>query len=267
MNDMIRLIALDLDNTLLEKNNEIAPVTLSLLQSCSHQGVRTAIATGRILPSALKYAREIGDDTLIVCYNGCLSIEASGKILFSRELSTDIMRKVISFSKEMNLYCQFYKDHKIVVEKVTEGTTIDPDLLNTAAVEVGDFSSYDLSPSPKAMIVVDPDKLKETQKALDSYLAGEAYLAQSQPYLIEIMPKGVNKAHTLELVCDSLGIDRSQVMACGDNTNDAEMIQWAGTGIAVANSVDIIKEKASYVCKNERSLGVAEAIRKFVSSF
>ena len=77
------------------------------------------------------------------------------------------------------------------------------------------------------------------------------------------MPKGINKAHSLELLCKELEVDKSEVMACGDNTNDAEMIKWAGTGIAVANSVDTLKNLASYVCQSERSLGIAEAIEKF----
>ena len=113
------------------------------------------------------------------------------------------------------------------------------------------------------MIVAPPEKVAAYQRELDAYLSGGAYLAQSQPYLIEIMPKGVNKASSLALLCRRLGIAQSEVMACGDNTNDAEMVSWAGTGVAVANAIDSLKKTASYVCRAERSLGVAEAIEKF----
>lgn len=267
---MIRLIALDLDNTLLEKDNEIHPKALGLLRSLAASGTVVTLATGRIYLSAKKYAEEIGGISScrsggckIVCYNGSLVTEADGAPLFSAFLPVNTMKKVVSFCKQRGLYCQFYKDHKILVEKVTEGTTIDPDLANTAAIEAGDFENYDFSPSPKAMIVTPPEKTAAYQAELAGYLGGEAYLAQSQPYLIEIMPKGVNKAHSLSLLCEKLGIDRSDVMACGDNTNDAEMIKWAGVGVAVANSVDSLKAAASYVSVSERSLGVAEAIEKF----
>ena len=260
---MIRLIALDLDNTLLEKDNSIHPHTLQLLKSCAADGITVVIATGRIYLSAKKYAQEIGPGCKILCYNGCLLTEADGTPLFSAELPVPIMEKIVSFCKERGLYCQFYRDHRILVEKVVKETRIDPDLANTTAIEAGDLSAYDLTPSPKAMIVCDPAAVPAVQKDLTDFMGEDVYIAQSQPYLIEIMPSGVNKAHTLELLCEKLGISYDEVMACGDNTNDAEMIKWAGTGIAVANSVEPLKAAASYVCKAERSLGVAEAIEKF----
>ena len=77
------------------------------------------------------------------------------------------------------------------------------------------------------------------------------------------MPKGINKAQSLELLCGQMEITKEEVMACGDNTNDAEMVIWAGTGVAVANAVDSLKEAAEYVCSQERSYGVAEAIERF----
>ena len=263
---MIKLIALDLDNTLLERDNNIHPHTLKLLRTCVANGITVVIATGRIYLSAKKYAHEIGSGCKILCYNGCLLTEADGDPLFSATLTVDAMRKIISFCKERGLYCQFYRGHRILVEKVVEETRIDPDLANTAAIEADDLSKYDLTPSPKAMIVCDPAAVPAVQKELSDFMDGEVYIAQSQPYLIEIMPEGVNKAHTLELLCEKVGISRDEVMACGDNTNDAEMIRWAGTGVAVANSVEPLKAAASYVCKAERSLGVAEAIEKFCLS-
>ena len=160
----------------------------------------------RLYYSAEKYARQIGPGCKILCYNGCLITEADGKALFAAELSVATMKKVVSFCQERGLYCQFYKDHKILVERVCEGTTIDPDLANTTAIEAGSFEDYDFQPSPKAMIVAPPEKVAAYQRELDAYLSGGAYMAQSQPYLIEIMPKGVNKASSLALLCRRLGI-------------------------------------------------------------
>jgi len=261
---MIKLIALDLDNTLLEKDLTIAEKTLDLLKQCSGKGVEIVIATGRLFYSAEKYAKQIGPKTKVLCYNGCLVTEADGTPLFKAELTPDIMRRVANFAKERGLYSQFYLDHKILVEKVTEGTTIDPDLANTTAIEVGNFDEYEFSPSPKAMIVAKPEDVPMYQSQLMAELDEHTYIAQSQPYLIEIMPENINKAYSLELLCNNLGIKKEEVMACGDNTNDAEMVIWAGLGVAMANAVDSLKEVAEYVCEKERSYGVAEAIEKFV---
>ena len=260
---MIRLIALDLDHTLLEKNLAIHPQTLTLLRNSMAKGITVVIATGRMLYSAKKYAEEIGPDCKILCYNGSLITEGTGRIFFSYALSAAHMRKIVAFCRERRLYCQFYEEHKILVEKVTDATRIDPDLENTEAIEAENFDHYDFSPSPKAMIVALPERVAEYQAELDAYMEGQVYLAQSQPYLIEIMPHHVNKARSLALLCDVLGISQEDVMACGDNTNDAEMVRWAGVGVAVANAVEPLKAAADYVCAKERSQGVAEAIRKF----
>lgn len=260
---MIKLIALDLDNTLLEKDLTIADKTLSLLQECAAKGITIVIATGRLFYSAEKYAKQIGPETKVLCYNGCLVSEADGTPIFSTSLTPEIMRKVANFAKERGLYSQFYKDHEILVEKVTDGTTIDPDLANTTAIEVGNYDTYEFTPSPKAMIVAKPEDVPMYQDELKTVIGDETYIAQSQPYLIEIMPKDINKAHSLELLCQRLGITKDEVMACGDNTNDAEMVIWSGLGVAMANAVDSLKEVAEYVCSEERSYGVAEAIEKF----
>ena len=260
---MIKLIALDLDNTLLEKDLTIAEETLELLKRCASKGIHIVIATGRLYYSAEKYAKQIGPHTKILCYNGCLVTEADGKPLFKAELTPEIMRKVANFAKERGLYSQFYLDHKILVEKVTEGTTIDPDLANTTAIEVGNFDTYEFTSSPKAMIVAKPEDVPMYEAQLKAELDGQTYIAQSQPYLIEIMPKNINKAQSLELLCHKLGVTKDEVMACGDNTNDAEMVIWSGLGVAMANAVDSLKEVAEYVCEKERSYGVAEAIEKF----
>ena len=89
--DMIKLIALDLDNTLLSKDNNIPSDVLSLLQECIRRRITIVIATGRLLNSALKYAKEIGNDCKILCYNGSLIICSDGHELFSAALTTDIM--------------------------------------------------------------------------------------------------------------------------------------------------------------------------------
>ena len=260
---MIKLIALDLDNTLLEKDLTIPEKTISLLRACAARGITIVIATGRLYYSAAKYAQQIGPSTKILCYNGCLVTEADDTPIFEAYLTPDIMRKVASFAKARGLYSQFYLDHKILVEKVTDGTTIDPDLANTTAIEAGDFDGYEFQPSPKAMIVAEPEDVPMYQAQLKAELGDETKIAPSQPYLIEIMPQGINKAHSLELLCEQMGITKEEVMACGDNTNDAEMVIWAGTGVAVANSVDSLKSVAEYICREERSYGVAEAIEKF----
>lgn len=261
---MIKLLAMDLDNTLLNLNNEIAEETLQALNACKQKGVILVLATGRFFPSAQKYAKQLGHDCKIVCYNGAVVKSEAGEELFSSELSVETMKRLVRFTKERDLYLQFYQDDKILVERIVDETRIDPDLQNGECIEALDFSQCKLKPSPKAMIVEKPENVPARQKELNHFMKGKVYLAQSQSYLIEIMPEGVNKANSLERLVRSLGIKREEVMVCGDNTNDAEMISWAGIGVCVANGVDSLKAISDYITTAERSAGVAEAIKKFI---
>ncbi len=262
--NMIKLVVSDLDNTLLDKNNKINDQTLILLKECLSKGIFIVLGTGRLYQSAKIYKDMIGEDTYIICYNGSLIVDNKDKIVFSKNLDLGLMKKIVDFCKLKNLYCQFYEDGKILVEQVTDETRIDPDLKNVNAIEAIDFDLYDFKPSPKAMIVVDPNLLGVYQEELRDFLDDEVYIAQSQNYLIEIMPKDVDKGKSLEYLCHKLNIKPSEVMAIGDNTNDREMLNFSSYSIAVANAVDDLKDTAFYVCENERSLGVAEALNKFV---
>lgn len=261
---MIKLLAMDLDNTLLNADNEIAEETLMLLNKSKEKGVVLVLATGRFFPSAQKYAKQLGADCKIVCYNGAAIKDANGQTMFAANLSVEIMKKLVEFTKKRNLYLQFYQDDKILVEKIVDETRIDPDLKNGECIEAINFAQWNFKPSPKAMIVEEPKKVAARQKELRDFLENKVYLAQSQSYLIEIMPHNINKANSLERLANLMGIKREEVMACGDNTNDAEMVSWAGIGVSVANGVQSLKSIADFVTTAERSAGVAEAIKKFI---
>ena len=122
----------------------------------------------------------------------------------------------------------------------------------------------DLLPSPKMMIFDTPERLAEIRPELEAAFPDRFYLATSKNYLLEIMPRDVSKRNTLERFAEELGITREEVMACGDNTNDREMVEWAGLGVSVANGVPELKQVADYVAARERSWGVKEAVDRFV---
>ena len=145
-----------------------------------------------------------------------------------------------------------------------DGARLDPDLPVAGFREVGDFRlCADLQPTPKMLIVEQPGQVSARLKDLGARFSRLSF-SQSQPWLIEVMPLGADKGRALEQLASLLGLDRSQVMALGDNTNDLPMIRWAGCGVAVGNSAEALKAEADYVCAAQRSLGVEEALRKFV---
>lgn len=261
---MIKLIALDLDDTLLLPDCTVPAEAAEILKQAAGRGVQIVIATGRIYPSAKIYAQMLNTDCPIICYNGAVIRRIGEEPIWSASLDPGLMRRAALFCKERNLYLQMYSEDDIVVEKICEATLIDPDSKVTSIREIGDLTEAELRPSPKMMILDDPKKIPEIRREMEPFFGEELYMATSKDYLLELMPRGVSKKETLERFTLSLGIRREEVMACGDNTNDLEMVQWAGLGVAVANAVPELKAAAAYVSEAERSYGVAEAVRKFV---
>ena len=260
---MIKLIALDLDDTLLMPDCTIPEEAISVLRTAAAHGVRSVIATGRSFPSARLYAAQISSDCPIVCYNGSVAASASGELLFSSLLEPALMHRVAVFCKNQGLYLQMYSNDKIVIEKDCREFRMDPDSKITDFVALGDLTRADLQPSPKMMILDTPERLSEIRPLLEAQFGSELHFATSKEFLLEIMPKNISKSKTLSILSSQLGIAREEVMACGDNTNDMEMLNWAGIGVAVANAVKPLKDIADYVARSERSFGVIEAVERF----
>ena len=264
---MIRLIATDLDNTLLDHvTGEVPQSTAALFLQAAQKGVLTAVATGRCFPSALAAARTIGARTPVICYNGSLiKWGDTGEIIARSYIETDIIRKVAAFCRKEGLYLQCYDyDDVIICEKDCEGLRVDPDVKVVGFREIGDYLTFsDLHPTPKMLIVEQPEKVSARLLELAEVFPALEF-CQSQPWLIEVLPKNAGKGRALEMLAGKLNIPREEVMALGDNTNDLTMIRWAGLGVVVANGTEAVKAEADYVCAGQRWQGVEEALKTFV---
>lgn len=261
---MIKLIATDLDNTLLDSEKKVSAESVRLLKKCHKAGVSFAIATGRSLYSAEAIAGQIGIEHWSICYNGALITDpVSGETIFSDALDEATVRDVVCFCHERGLYMQMYDDNVITVEALRTDQHPDPDLKYAPHKEIGDFLKYPYFPTPKILIAAGT-RVPEFQAELESIFGDRLYIAQSEAHLIEIMSPGVDKGAAMRRLATHLGLDRSEIIAFGDNTNDIPLLENAGISVAVANSVEELKRVATYVAEGERNLGFDEGIRRFV---
>ena len=263
---MIKLIATDLDNTLLDVSGRIPESTAALLRQAAQKGVLTAVATGRCFPSALEHARTIGARTPVICYNGSLIRWGdTGEVIARSHIDTDIIRQVAAFCRRKGLYLQCYDvDDVIICERDCEGLRVDPDLAVVGFRAIGDYLTFPhLHPTPKMLIVEQEDRVAARLEELAQVFPMLDF-CQSQPWLIEVMLQSAGKGKALEQLAGLMHVPREAVMALGDNTNDLPMLRWAGLGAVVANGVAAAKAEADYVCQKERSEGVEEALKKFV---
>lgn len=264
---MIRLIALDLDNTLLMTDNSIPAEVCEALAAATENGVEVVIVSGRVFPISLRFARQVGSTAPVIAYNGGIVESQEGEILFSCAVPEESRREMVEFCREQNLYLQLYDpldgDKICVAKRCPEILGRQYQLPASFYREYGDLRLADVS-TPKMVIYSDAARLEEVLPLMQDRFGEKLDFAFSDKRVLEIMSKGVNKGSTLAQYCKSRGIEPEEVMACGDNLNDLTMLQYAGTSVAVANAVREIRSAAGYVASAERSWGVLEAVRRFV---
>ena len=262
-----KLAAFDLDGTLLNKEGVVTRDAANALRQLVDMGITVCLATGRHFRTAEGIAKDIGLNGPVLCYNGgVIRYAGADKPYYANYLEQGIISELIDFTYENGLYLQLYDEqNRIVVDKIVPETEIDPDFYTTDTVELGDLRKVSNFTSPKMMIYnFDRELISKLIPYLKERWGDKLYIAQSSPFLAEMLNHGVNKRSALERLTADLGIAREEVFACGDSSNDAEMLAFAGCGCAVANGMDVTKAQADYICKNENEQGVIEAINKFI---
>jgi len=262
-----KLAAFDLDGTLLNKKGEITTQAAAALKGLVDMGLIVCLATGRHFRTAEGIAKDIGLNGPVLCYNGgVIRYAGADKPYYANYLEQGIIHELIDFTYENGLYLQLYDEqNRIVVDKIVPETKIDPDFYTTDTVELGDLRKVSNFTSPKMMVYnFDTAVIDKLIPYLKERWGDRLYVAQSSPNLAEMLNRGVNKRSALERLTADLGIAREEVFACGDSSNDAEMLAFAGCGCAVANGMDVTKAQADYICQNENEQGVIEAINKFI---
>ena len=200
---MIKLIALDLDDTLLMPDGTIPEGVAETLREAERRGVGIVIATGRSYPSAKIYAEILGSECPVICYNGAVIRRAGQPPLYSASLSVGLMKRIAFFCRERGLYLQMYDEDHIVVDKICESTLIDPDSKVTGIREIGDLTKAELRPSPKMMILDDPEKIPAIRRDLETL--GSALYGEIERISVGNDAEGCFKTEGINSFCAESG--------------------------------------------------------------
>ncbi|MUK89056.1 HAD-IIB family hydrolase [Ornithinibacillus sp. L9] len=241
----VKLVALDMDGTLLNMNEEVSDYTKQVIAQALKKEVHVVLSTGRWLQSCYPYAEALQLPSYLVTCNGGEIWTMEKELVEQHLLNATDVEKMWQLGEEIGVHMWM-----ISTEDVYRGERPE-DFQKHQWLKFG-CDSYDT------------DKLDHMVKEL-SYLKG-LELTNSLPTNIEVNPKGVSKASALKKVCQKLGITMNEVMAVGDSLNDIKMIQEAGIGVAMGNAQEAIKNVANYVTDTNNNDGVAKAIERFVLS-
>ncbi len=268
---MYKIIACDLDETLLTNDKKITEENIAAIKAATEKGVHFVPTTGRGYWSVRETLKELGlyekPNEYIISYNGAAITEnADEKILSFDGLSHELAENLYSKGLDYDVCTHVYTLDKVYVRNIFDG---ERKFLN-GRMKVEETNEENLAfiadeKIPKCIYTnTDHNYLLQIERDLGD-LTDELEVSFSSNRYMEFNKKNVNKGKGLKKLADLLGVDIKDTIAIGDNFNDLTMIEDAGLGVSVANGVDAVKEKASYITDSDNNhSAVAEVINKFI---
>jgi len=215
------MIVLDLDGTLTNRNKEITPRTKEALFELKRQGGIIVLASGR---------------------------PTYGVMPLAKELPVSSNSRIIRMAEDHGVNILTYEDDLIVTPNARDEYVEKEAAINKLEVkEIQDMEAYVQFPVVKFMMLDEGDYLAMVEPKVKAALGRDYSVYRSEPYFLEILPKGVDKAASLERLLLKLGMSKAEMIACGDGYNDLSMIQYAGLGVAMENAVLPVKKASDYV--------------------
>ncbi len=271
--DSIRLIAVDIDGTLLNASFQVSAANRQALLGAHERGVEIALVTGRRHDFALPVARGLGFSVTLISSNGALTRSSDGSLFHRDLLPAEIAREMVCYMSGFRANTVLSFDRKGKGALVVETT----ELLNIALRRWMEKNSEYLelvrpledavTESPvQATFCGGVERMREAQQALMNSSLWERITVLRTQYddrdlcIVDVLNQGCSKGHALRRWAEHRGIERQQVMAIGDNYNDIEMLEFAGVPVIMANACDELKQNGWMVTLGNNQDGVAHAV-------
>lgn len=262
----IKLIASDMDDTLLNSKCIISLRNEEAIKKAIAAGKIFIIATGRMYVSVRPYAEKLGLDVPLVTYNGALVKGAlSGKVYYEHKMKLETANEVLDYCKKHGYYVQLYIGDKILIKQENIWSQMYTKISGVPTTSVGE-SLYHTDVSPyKILVMTEADEFTTVWKNFAEYFKGKLDVTSSKDNFLELMEPGINKWEAVKNVAAAYGVQPQEIMCIGDSNNDIVMIENAGIGVAVANAKDNVKDKAKIVTASNDDDGVALVIESILT--
>jgi hypothetical protein len=261
------LLAVDLDGTLVDHTMEIRPRVRSALRRAMEAGVQVTLASGRPFTHTALFAQQLGIDTPLICFQGALVQEpGSREILFRCGVPAALAGEFIDLARAQQWSLSMYMDDGLYAERVTPLVRFFAQYSPIAqlVIAVDDLHAL-LSGEPMKLIVVaEEGQATQVNKLLKARFDGRLRIVRSFECFVEGTSLAASKGQALAFLAAKLGVTQAETMAIGDQDNDADMVAWAGLGVAMGNASPAVKARANYVAPPFDEDGVAEAVECFI---
>jgi len=264
-----KVLVLDIDGTLTNSQKEITPATKRGIRTVLEHGHKVILASGRPTPGMRRYERELELEKYggyLLSFNGARIIECrTGEIVYQRILPPGIIPSLYAFAKKNSCgLVTYFGDKVISAFEPDEYVELESRINGMPIKVVENFVNYVDFDIVKCIITAPVDRAPQLEKELQGKYEDVASVYRSEPFFIEIMPKNVDKATSLDRMLETVGLTRENAICCGDGFNDISMIQYAGTGVAMGNAQPAVKEVADYVTGTNDEDGLVQVIDEFI---
>ncbi len=263
---MIRLVALDLDGTLMDDAQKIDPRVRRAIALAQQRGVTITLATGRMFAAARPFAESLHITAPLICYQGGW-IQAISDVAprYRRGLPPDVAQDALHLGDTQAWHAVLYADGHLYLREIRYPMDFYHHLLGYAPIIGVPWADVLAAHQPdKVLFVAEVEAVPLIAARLRTHFKDRAEIVRSHDRFVEVVPIGVDKGKALAWLAHHLNIPRHQVMAVGDQENDLPMIRWAGTGVAMGNAAPAVREAAHWIAPSIAEAGVATILQHFI---
>jgi len=258
-----KLLAVDVDGTLLNTRREITMHTKQRIQKAIGEGIVFTICSGRPVQGVKIITDMLEVDIPVITYNGAMVI-AGGKVIFSCTMREEDVLQIERLGREWGTAIVIWADNELYVNEINERTLKYAQLSGVKPQVYSDVKKLISIGVSKVLWYDEIERINEFERRLDGLLSPSVNYHTSQPIYLEFVDKKVSKAVALEKMGEYYGIRREEMIAIGDGFNDLPMLEYAGLGVAMGNAPEEVKNAADYVTLSNDEDGVAKVIDLFI---
>ena len=264
---MIRLIATDMDDTLLDRSSSLTARTHEALRKAMDAGVMISLSSGRMPESMLPFASEIGVNAPMILFNGALIYDhRTDETLFSNPIPADTAKKVAQMIEAEGIYLQVYPGKGYYCNHRCGHTDKYEASIRVPCTELGvPVSQWMHEDMVKMLAIASPEEIDALQQKLRAAFPAGVNFMKSKAHYLEIVAEGIDKGRAIRVLAEKLGLETDEIMAFGDGQNDKTMIAAAGLGVAMENAVAQCKAEAKLIAPPSWEDGVAQVIERFLN--
>ena len=264
---MIRLIATDMDSTLLNENSELSPRTVRAVQRVMEAGARFVIASGRMYETARPFAEQLQTNAPMIVFNGGMVCEwRDGAPLFKTDIPVETARAVCAMAEARGVFIQYFPERGFFYDRRDPAVCDEYEArINFVGEETGvPLSRWIDKSAMKLLALGESASLLALREEICARFSGLS-LMLSHPTYLEIVSAGVDKGNALRVLCEQLGIAREEVAAFGDADNDLGMLEYAGRGYIMKNAEGPLRSRIALHAPANDKDGVAQVLEELLA--